>query len=258
MSEPGVRTRREGAVGWLEFNRPPRNVFTPPMIDDALAALEALQSDAAVRVVVVGSALPAHFSAGADLALFADMDTAAQARWIAQVHQVVRVLRRLSKPVLAAIGGAAVGGGLEMTLHCDLRFAADDARLGLPEVNLGFIPPMGTTLALPRLLGRHGAMRFLYAGTMVSATEAQALGLVDHLVPPADLHAHVQAYAAELATKPPEALAAIRRCIAAGPDAAFEAALQLEYETAVALVQTANFREGVRAFLAKRPPQWAG
>ena len=256
MTEPGVRTRREDAVGWLEFNRPPHNVFTPQMIEDVLAALAELEADPAVRVIVIGSALPAHFSAGADLALFADLDTATLGRWIARVHQVVRALRRSTKPLLAAVGGAAVGGGLEMTFHCDVRFAAEDARLGLPEVRIGFIPPLGSSLALPHLLGRQGALRFLYEGAMIPASQAHTLGLVDTLVPPAELHARVQAYGTDLAGKPPEALAAIRRCIAAGPDAAFEAALQLEYDTALALVQTENFREGVRAFLEKRKPVW--
>jgi enoyl-CoA hydratase/carnithine racemase len=256
MSYECLRVRSDGPVGWLEFNRPPRNAFNQAMIGEVLAALDALANDRAVRVVVLASAVEGHFSVGADLAIFAALDAGGLAQWVAHVHDLARALRRSAKPLLAAIHGTAVGGGLEMTFHCDVRFCADDARLGLPEVNIGFIPPVGTTLALPRLLGRHGAIRFLYEGAMVTAQQARQIGLVDTLVPPGELRAQVQAYGAALAGKPPEVLAAIRRCITEGVALDFEAALRLEHEAVLGLARTDNFREGVQAFLAKRPPQW--
>jgi enoyl-CoA hydratase/carnithine racemase len=256
MSYEHLRVHAEGPVGWLEFHRPPRNVFTPAMIGEVLAALGALGADPAVRTIVLASAVPGHFSVGADLALFASLGPRGIGQWIAQVHEIVRALRRSAKPLLAAIHGTAVGGGLEMTFHCDVRFCAEDARLGLPEANVGFIPPMGTTLALPRLLGRHRAIRFLYDAATVDAPRALALGLVDELAPPDALRARVQAYGEELATRPPEVLAAIRRAIGENDPLDFEQALRREYETALELARTENFREGVQAFLAKRKPQW--
>ena len=150
-----------------------------------------------------------------------------------------------------------MGGGLEIVLNCDVRFAASDARLGQPEVNIGFLPPVGTTQSLSRLLGRPRALRFLYEGTLVSADEALALGLVDFVVPPERLRPEAQAYAAALAQKPAEALAAIRRCITLGLDRPYDEALDLEMEAAVRLAGTPDFAEGTRAFIEKRSPKRA-
>jgi enoyl-CoA hydratase/carnithine racemase len=149
-----------------------------------------------------------------------------------------------------------VGGGLEMTLHCDLRFAATDARLGQPEINIGFIPPIATTQALARLIGRPRAIRYLYEGRLVPAAEALDWGLLDELVEPAGLQAHVQTYAETLAAKSPAALAAIRRTVTLGGGMTFEDGMALELDTVVQLAGTPDFAEGVDAFLAKRPPTW--
>src|SRR5258707_7542756 len=124
-------------------------------------------------------------------------------QWATRCHDIVRLLRGSPKPLLAAINGTAVGGGLEMALHCDLRFAAMDAKLGQPEIRIGFIPPIATTQALARLIGRPRAIRYLYDGGLVPAPEALQWGLVDELVEPAELRARVQAYAETLAAKSP-------------------------------------------------------
>jgi enoyl-CoA hydratase/carnithine racemase len=165
-------------------------------------------------------------------------------------------MRDAPKPLLGAIHGTAVGGGLEIVLNCDLRFAAEGARLGQPEINIAFIPPVGTTQSLSRLLGRPRALRFLYEGTLVTADEALGMGLVDFVVPPDRLRSEVQAYAAALARKPAAALAAIRRCITLGFDLPYDEALAMEREAAVHLSGTPDFSEGLRAFLEKRPPNW--
>ncbi|HZB53456.1 MAG TPA: enoyl-CoA hydratase/isomerase family protein, partial [Reyranella sp.] len=164
-------------VGWLEFNRPPVNAFTREMVDETHDAIAAALADPAVRVLVLASAVPRYFSAGADLHVFKDIGQDGMRRWAERCHQIVRLLRGSPKPLLAAINGTAVGGGLEMTLHCDLRFAATDARLGQPEINIGFIPPIATTQALARLIGRPRAMRYLYGGALVPAAEALDWGL---------------------------------------------------------------------------------
>jgi enoyl-CoA hydratase/carnithine racemase len=165
-------------------------------------------------------------------------------------------MRRANQPLLAAIRGVAVGGGLEMVLHCDIRFAATDARLGQPEINIGFIPPVGTTQSLVRLLGRPRAIRYLYEGTLVSAEEALDMGLVDLIYPSARLHEEIQAYANSLAQKPAQALAAIRRTITEGGAISFEEGMKIEYESAVKRADTKDFSEGIRAFLEKREPDW--
>ncbi len=243
-------------VGWLSFDRPPVNAFDWAMVEQVLTALGDLEADHEVRVIVLASANERYFSAGADLEVFRDLPPGAMARWCDLVHAIVRQLRSSSKPVLAALRGVAVGGGLEMTLHCDLRFASTDTRLGQPEINIDFIPPVGATQALVRLIGRPAAMRYLYDGTLLDAATALRIGLLDEVVAPEALRDTVQAYAATLAAKPPEALAGIRRTINIGGGSSFEEGLAMEKEVAVALADTPNFREGVAAFLAKRPPQW--
>jgi len=251
-----VRFSIERHVGWLEYNRPPVNAFTRPMVDETHDAIAAALADPEVRVLVLASAVEKYFSAGADLNMFKGMTGEGARDWTMRCHEIVRLLRASPKPLLAAINGTAVGGGLEMTLHCDLRFAASDARLGQPEIKIGFLPPIGTTQALVRLLGRPRAIRYLYEGGLVPATEALDWGLVDELVEPSQLRARVQAYGEELAAKSPASLAAIRRTITLGGGMTFEDGLTCELETVAALADTPDFAEGVDAFLAKRPPDW--
>jgi enoyl-CoA hydratase/carnithine racemase len=251
-----VRLSVDNHVGWLEFNRSPVNAFHHAMVQEVLDALRRYEADRAVRVVVFASALEGYFSAGADLDIFVGIDQDRMAALCDQLHEVVHAIRHSRKPQLAAIHGKAVGGGLEMTLHCDVRFAADNASLGQPEVNINFIPPLGTTQSLIRLIGRPRALKYLYDGELVSAQEAAKLGLVDELVPAGALRRTVQGYAERLCKKPPEALASIRRSIIEGGGRNFDEGLQIERAEVVKLAASHNFEEGVNAFLAKRPPQW--
>jgi enoyl-CoA hydratase/carnithine racemase len=252
-----VRTTVRDRVGWIEYDRPPVNAFHWEMLREVPVALETHLADPAVRVVVFGSALDNHFSVGADLGVFRDLDEEGMRRWVDVCHDLVRLMRASPKPLLAAVHGTAVGGGLEMVLHCDVRFAASTARLGQPEINIGFLPPVGATQALARLLGRARALRFLYEGTLLSAEKAHAIGLVDVVVAPDRLREEVQGYAEGLARKPARALAAIRRCITEGVDLPFDEGLAIEREEAVALAATADFREGLGAFLDRRAPVWS-
>ena len=249
-----VRTRDR--VGWLEYNNPPINAFNWEMLREVPSALQALLDEPQVRVVVFASAIEKYFSVGADLKLFDGIGSKGMAEWVSICHGLVSKMRRALKPLLAAIHGTAAGGGLEMVLHCDIRFAAADARLGQPEINIGFIPPVGTTQALARLLGRARANRYLYEGTMVSADEALSMGLIDIIYPPEQLREKVRHYAETLAQKPAEALAAIRHTITEGGAMSFDEGLKIEYESAVKLAGTKDFSEGIRAFLDKRKPEW--
>jgi enoyl-CoA hydratase/carnithine racemase len=243
-------------VGWLEFARPPINAFDWDMVREVQRGIEEHLADREVRVIVMASALDRFFSTGADLDVFSGMAAAEMAEWVVMAHNLVKTLRQSEKPLLAAIHGTAVGGGLEMTLHCDLRFAATDARLGQPEININLIPPVGATQALARLIGRANAIKLLYDGTLISAIEALEIGLVDSLVAPESLRDEVQAYGEKLAAKPPEALAAIRQSITLGGSIDFNDGLALDADLVTGLAGTDNFREGVAAFLAKRAPQW--
>jgi enoyl-CoA hydratase len=248
MSHNSLKVRIEGRIGWIEYNRPPINSFNWEMLREVPATLDDLLKDSQVRVVVFASANKKYFSTGADLKVFDGIGTKGMTEWVSICHDLVSKMRQSPKPLLAAIHGVAAGGGLEMVMHCDIRFASSDARLGQPEINIGFIPPVGTTQALARLIGRPRAIRYLYEGTLVSAEEALAMGLVDLIYPAGRLHSEVQAYAESLAQKPAKALAAIRKTITEGGAVSFEEGLKMEYETAVMLSETKDFSEGIRAF----------
>jgi enoyl-CoA hydratase/carnithine racemase len=256
MTYEHLVVRRSEGVGWLEYRRLPRNAFNWEMLAEVPVALEELLAAADVRVIVIASAIDGYFSTGADLTTFQGMTQEDIRSWVNICHALVRQMRAARKPLLAAIHGVAVGGGLEIVLHCDVRFAAHDARLGQPEVNIGFIPPVGGTQGLARLLGRPRALRLLYEGGLISAREALDIGLVDLVVPGADLRARVAEYASALARKPAATLAAIRRCVTEGIDGSFEEGLEIELDAAVELAGNPNFAEGVNAFLAKRTPEW--
>jgi len=243
-------------VGWVKYNRPPINAFNWEMLREVPAALEALLKDSEVRVIVFASAIEKYFSTGADLRVFDGIGAKGMGEWVSICHDLVTKMRRANKPLLAAIHGIATGGGLEMVLHCVIRFAATNARLGQPEINIGFIPPVGTTQALVRLIGRPRAIRYLYEGTLVSAEEALEMGLIDLIYPPEQLHEEVQTYANSLAQKPAQALSVIRRTITEGGAISFEEGMKIEYESALKLAGTKDFSEGIRAFLEKREPKW--
>lgn len=257
MADSAIRRRTENRVAWLEFDRPPVNAFTRPMVEEVRAGIAAALADPQARVLVLASAVEGYFSAGADLKTFAGMKGPEMRAWAELCHDIVRLLRHSPKPLLAAINGTAVGGGLEMALHCDIRFAAADARLGQPEIRIAFLPPIATTQALARLIGRPRAIRYLYDGAMVDAARAQEWGLVDELVAPADLRHHVQAYAEQLAAKPAAALAAIRRTITLGGGMNFEEGMAMELAAVEQLADTPDFAEGVDAFLNKRAAKWS-
>ena len=247
-----VRLHVDARIAWLEFNRAPVNAFNREMVEEVREAIAGAIADPEVRVLVLASAIDAYFSAGADLQVFAGMKARDMRTWVSMCHEIARLLRSSPKPLLAAINGTAVGGGPEMALHCDLRFAASNAKLGQPEIRI-----FATTQTLARLLGRPKAIRYLYEGALLDADKALNWGLVDEVVEHDHLRRRVQGYAEDLASKPAAALAAIRQTITLGGGMSFEDGMALELETATALADTADFAEGVDAFLNKRAPQWA-
>jgi enoyl-CoA hydratase len=257
MAYQYLKVQRSDGIGWLEYQRPPRNAFHWEMLRELPVALEELLGATDVRVIVIASAIERYFSTGADLTVFQRMTREDIGSWVETCHALVRRMRAARKPLLAAISGTAVGGGLEIVLHCDVRFAAADAKLGQPEVNIGFIPPVGGTQGLARLLGRPRALRLLYEGGILPAREALEIGLVDLVVPPEDLRARVREYALSLAQKPAATLAAIRRCVTEGLEMSFDEGLGIEFEAALELGGHPDFVEGVNAFLEKRPPKWS-
>jgi enoyl-CoA hydratase len=212
-----------------------------------------------VRAVIVTGAGERAFAAGADITELAmldgPVDGAALARRGQRITQRIEALR---VPVIAAVNGFALGGGCELALACDIRIASDNAKFGQPEVNLGIPPGYGGTQRMARLLGTGAAMLLCTTGAIVDAAEALRIGLVQRVVPLADLIGEARAIAGAIAAKAPLAVTASKRAILDGASLAMSEALALEALHFGSLVGTHDFREGTSAFLAKRAPAFEG
>jgi enoyl-CoA hydratase/carnithine racemase len=211
-----------------------------------------------VRALVIASSNPFLFSAGADIKAFTQMDEAAGAQLINGAHALFRELGSEGVVTIAAVNGLAFGGGCELAMACDIRIASDNAKFGQPEVNLGIPPGYGGTQRAARLLGTGAAMLLCTTGAIVDAAEALRIGLVQRVVPAADLLGEARALAATIASKAPLAVTATKRAILDGAALAMADALALEALHFGSLIGTTDFREGTSAFLAKRAPSFEG
>ena len=218
----------------------------------------ALAADPAIRVILLTGAGGRAFAAGADIGELAAAKAEDGAEFSRRGQKVFRRIETLGKPVIACIQGFALGGGCELAMACTLRLAADDARLGQPEVKLGVIPGYGGTQRLPRLVGRGTALKLLLTGEIISATEALRIGLVDEVVPAAELMARAEALALSIASQAPLAIAEMLRVVDEGLDLKLDEALGLEAERFGQLCGTIDKAEGTRAFLEKRAAIWRG
>ncbi len=232
---PLVRVVREGDVVWLTLDRPERlNAVSLEMRDDLWSALTLLRDDPTVRCAVLHGEGRA-FSAGADITEFGTAPTILDARDARRARDLWGVMSTLPVPLVAAIHGFAYGAGLEMSLYCDIRIAADDARFALPEVTLGYIPSAGGTQTAPRHLHRSDALRLVTSGDALTATEAFEAGLVHAVVPTAALLDTARTWAERIAARPAEATRAAKRAILEGIDLPLAAGLALERRLADAL-----------------------
>jgi enoyl-CoA hydratase/carnithine racemase len=237
-------------VAVVTLDRPPVNAFSRVMLDELASVAHTLTDDATVRAVVVAGAGKA-FAAGADITEFGDQDAARD------IEQHFRTafdgVAAIPRPVIAALHGVALGGGLELALACDLRIAADTARVGQPEILLGIIPGAGGTQRLARLVGPARAKDLVWSGRQVTADEALAIGLVDRVVPAAELLDAAIAEAAALAAGPTIAIAQAKRVIDAGLDGPLSHGLDLEAEAFVEVFATEDAATGTRSFLEHGP-----
>jgi enoyl-CoA hydratase len=250
---------RDGAVAVLTINRPAvLNALNAQTVDDLRRALLDLRHDEEVRAVVITGAGEKAFVAGADINELARQQPAAGRDLAVRGQHVFDIIEHLGKPVVAAINGFALGGGCELAMACTFRFAADSARLGQPEINLGLIPGYAGTQRLARLVGRDRAMELVLTGRHVSAAEALAMGLVTRVVPAASLMDEALAFAAELASKAPLAVRYAMDAINRGLDMPFDQACAYEASLFGLATATDDMREGTRAFLEKRKPTFTG
>jgi enoyl-CoA hydratase len=259
MAFDNLLVDHDGATAIITINRPKvLNALNAQTIDELRRAALDVRHNAAVHVVIVTGAGDKSFVAGADITELATQ-TAASAQDLALRGQhVFDLIENLGKPVIAAINGFALGGGCELAMACTLRVAADTARLGQPEVNLGLIPGYAGTQRLPRLVGKGVALELLLTGRQVKADEALRIGLVNRVVPAAELMNDVRSLAAELAKKPPLSLKYIIEGVNRGLEVSFDKGAFLEATLFGLAASTDDMREGTSAFLEKRQAAFKG
>ncbi|CAN7238917.1 enoyl-CoA hydratase/isomerase family protein [Bosea sp. LjRoot90] len=257
---PSLRFSQTGHVATIVLDRQQVLNAIDPETGAALAAcFERIATDDSIRAVVLTGAGERAFSAGADLKKTAEITGpyAAQAFGGGGDHSFAAALD-CEKPLIAAVNGLALGGGLELTLACDIRLAAPQARFGLPEVKVGTIPGAGGTQRLPRSIGQSDAMLMLLSGEMIDAEEALRLGLISRIIPAPDLLSEAQALAARIAANAPLSVRAIKRLVRSGGELPLPEALRLERLVWGMLRDTQDRAEGRRAFAEKRPPVFTG
>lgn len=259
MTFDNLLLARDGAIAIVTLNRPKvLNALNNQTLAELSACMAGLKADDSVRAVILTGAGEKSFVAGADineLAALSPVEGQAHAR---RGQLIFDAIEQLGKPVVAAINGFALGGGCELAMACTVRLAADTARFGQPEVNLGLIPGYAGSQRLPRLVGKGVALEILLTGDMVSAQRAYEIGLVNRVVPAADLMAEAIKLAQTLAAKAPIAVRFILEAVHLGLESPFAAGEYLETTLFGTIASSADMREGTKAFLEKRPAVWQG
>jgi len=247
---------REESCAVITLNRPPANAITEPLIRELNAALNELQTDDAVRAVVITGSGDRIFCGGADLGTaFTGGDLEMFLRY---GNSVMRKMERFPKPIIAAINGHAMGGGCEIAMACHLRLLKETARMGQTESNLGILPGYGGTQRLPRLIGRTKALEFLLLGTQIPAQECLDLGLVNRLCREGETLNDAKALARQLAKRAPLATAAIIKAVDEGLESPMARSIDVELDAFMPTLRSADAAEGIQAFFTKREPQFKG
>lgn len=259
MTYANILFEQDGTVGVLKVNRPKSlNALNPATLHDIAACLEGVCQDQAIRCLIITGEGDRAFIAGADISAMAAMSVLEGKLFSALGLSVLRRLEELPIPVLAAVNGFALGGGTEVALACDLIIAADKARFGQPEINLGVIPGFGGTQRLARRIGLPRARELIYSGDVIDADTAFRYGLVNKVVPAADLMTETKTLARKLAAKPPVAIRQAKAAINAGIDMDLENGCRFENEAFALTFATEDKAEGMKAFLEKREAKFTG
>lgn len=259
MTYETLRFEQDEAVALVTLDRPRAlNALNAMLLAELRQVVDAVAADASVRVLVITGAGDRAFVAGADISELAALDRDSARRFAENGQGLFRAIETMGKPSIAAIHGFALGGGSELAMACTIRIAADTAQLGQPEVDLGLIPGFGGTQRLARLVGRGRALDLLLTGRRIGAAEAERIGLVTRVVPAADLHQSALALARELAAKAPLAVRHILQAVDQGADLPLDRALEVEAAMFSAVADSADMKEGTRAFLEKRKAAFTG
>ena len=259
MAFENILVERDGAVAVVTINRPKvLNALNSQTLDELGRVILDLTDDAAVRAVILTGAGEKSFVAGADINELSVLTPDGGRDHAMRGQRVFDLIEHMGKPAIAAINGYALGGGCELALACTIRIAADTARLGQPEINLGLIPGYAGTQRLSRTVGRGRALELLLTGDQISAAEALRLGLVNRVVPAADLMAEAKRLAVTLASKAPIATRYILEAVHQGLEMPFPEAQVFEATLFGLAASTEDMREGTKAFLEKRRPDFKG
>ena len=257
MSFANLLITDQNSVRTITVNRPDK---LNALNRDTLSSLKAAFSDAAddenVRVVILTGAGEKAFVAGADIAEMSTLSAAQGRDFSLHGQRTMRFIEKMPKPVIAMINGFALGGGLELAMSCHLRFAADSAKLGQPEINLGLIPGFGGSQRLARLAGRAAALELCLIGTPITAERALQLGIVNRVVAASDLQNETDKLAQQLAISAPLALRGMLDCINIGNECSIEEGLEYESAQFGLMFSTEDMREGTQAFLERRKPEF--
>lgn len=252
-------SREPDGVALIHLNRPPANSYNRAFLDQLNAAIDDVRWDPDVRGAVVVSDIERFFSAGADINNFKNSTQQQRVMTVLHAHEILRKIEQTPKIIIAAINGHALGGGLEIALACDFRFAAEGTyRLGLPEVSLGLLPGNGGTQRLSRLIGASRALDMMVTNGQVGPEDALKLGFVDRVFPAESLRQETIDYVTKIAKGPSLAVGNIKIATRLGVELPLEGGLALEREAVWRLFMSQDAAEGLTAFGEKRAPQWKG
>lgn len=257
MSE-NISTRIENGILYVTITRESKmNALNIQTLKDIKEAVAAIYDNKEVAGVILTGAGSKAFAAGADIAEFANFNVEEGTRMSADGHAVLNTIEKCPKPVIAAVNGFALGGGCELAMACHIRVAAENAKFGQPEVNLGLVPGYAGTQRLPQLIGRGRALEFLMTGDVINATEAHRIGLVNHVVPQEELMAKCEGMINKIKTKAPLAIASVIRCVNAHYDKKMDGN-NVEINEFGNFFGSEDFKEGTQAFIEKRPAAFKG
>jgi enoyl-CoA hydratase len=259
MTDSPLLISDRGAIRLVTINRPDKlNALNAATLDALQAAFTAAANDPGVRVVVLTGSGQKAFVAGADIAAMAALTPVQGRDFSLRGQRMMRAVEKMPKPVIAMINGFALGGGLELAMCCHLRIAADTAKVGQPEINLGLIPGFGGSQRLSRLAGRAATLELCLLGTPIDATRALQLGIVNRVVAAAELETETMKLAEQLASAAPLALRGLLDCVNVGGECGIEEGLEYESAQFGLMFATDDMREGTTAFLERRKPVFVG
>jgi len=256
MSFSTILVEREGRLATIALNRPPLNLLTPDLILELRQALDEIEKEGQAGAIIITGSGEHSLSSGVDVKEMKDLTMPGAKKFISNLHETITKVRRLSLPVIAAVNGYCLGGGLELVMACDLRLASEKAQFGLPEIRLG-IPSVIEAALMVGLIGLGPAQELLYTGDLIAAPEAQRLGLVNTVVPQAELPAAARTVAEKLLALSPTAVRAQKEVIYRWLPTDLESAMNHSIDTFALCFATDEPAEAMSAFLEKRPPRFA-